>query len=91
MSIFSKVKGLRTKKNAFNLSHQIAQTQDIGQILPCYVHDGILPNSRETLSASSIVRFQALLAPMQHKVDMYCPFLSISPEINLGKSGSIIR
>lgn len=74
MSIFSKVRGLRTKKNAFNLSHQIAQTQDIGQVLPCYVHDGILPNSRETLSASSIVRFQALLAPMQHKVDMYCHF-----------------
>lgn len=74
MSIFSNVKGLRPRKNAFNLSHQIAQTQDIGQILPCYVHDGILPNSRETLSASSIVRFQALLAPMQHKVDMYCHF-----------------
>ena len=41
MSIFTKVKGLRAKKNAFNLSHQIAQTQDIGQIMPCYVHDDL--------------------------------------------------
>lgn len=74
MSIFTKVKGLRAKKNAFNLSHQIAQTQDIGQIMPCYVHDGILPGSREKMTATSIVRFQAMLAPMQHKVDLYCHY-----------------
>lgn len=74
MSIFTKVRGLRPKKNAFNLSHQIAQTQDIGQIMPCYVHDGILPNSREKLFATSVVRFQALLSPLQHKVDLYAHF-----------------
>ena len=74
MSIFTKVKGFRAKKNAFNLSHQIAQTQDIGQIMPCYLHDGILPGSKEVLNATSVVRFQALLAPLQHKVDLYAHF-----------------
>lgn len=74
MSIFSQVKGLRPKKNAFNLSHQVAQTQNIGQIMPCYLHDGILPNSRERMDAVSVVRMQALLAPLQHKVDLYAHF-----------------
>lgn len=74
MSIFSKVKGLRVKKNAFNLSHDIMQTMEIGQITPCYIHDGVLPNSKEQLSFVNLTRFQALLAPMQHKVDMYLHF-----------------
>lgn len=96
MSIFTKVKGMRAKKNAFNLSHQIAQTQDIGQIMPCYVHDGILPGSREKMTATSIVRFQALLAPMQHKVDLYChywyvPYRIIDKNFSKFISGEMMR
>lgn len=96
MSIFTNVKGLRPKKNAFNLSHQIAQTQDIGQIMPCYVHDGILPNSREKLGVTSIVRFQALLAPLQHKVDLYAhfwyvPYRIIDKDFTRFISGDMMR
>lgn len=96
MSIFTQVKGLRPKKNAFNLSHQIAQTQDIGQIMPCYIHDGILPNSREKLGVTSVVRFQALLAPLQHKVDLYAhfwyvPYRIIDKQFTRFISGDMMR
>lgn len=77
MSIFSSVKEIRHKKNAFNLSHDNMFTCDIGQVLPVFVHNDLLPNSDLRVSASQLSRFQAMLSPLQHKVDSYIHFWKI--------------
>lgn len=77
MSIFSSVKNLRYKKNAFNLSHDNMFTCDIGQVVPVFVHNDLLPNSDLRVSTSQLSRFQALLAPLQHKMDAFIHFWKI--------------
>lgn len=77
MSIFSSVKRLRVKKNAFNLSHDNQFTSEIGTIVPCYVHHNLLPNSELSVSVTQLSRFQALLAPIQSRVDCFVHFWKI--------------
>lgn len=71
MSIFTAVKGLRFRRNHFDLSHDNQLSMPLGKIVPVCVIPNTVPNSTFWIKTMNLSRFQALLAPMQHRTDMY--------------------
>lgn len=71
MSIFTSVRGLRYKRNHFDLSHDNQLSMPIGKIVPVCVIPNTVPNSTFWIKTMNLSRFQALLAPMQHRTDLY--------------------
>lgn len=74
MSLFSSVSAPRLKKNKFNLSHDNMLACEHGQIIPCYVQENILPGSHLKINQATLMRYQALLAPLQHHVNAFIHF-----------------
>lgn len=74
MSIFSSVQGAHLKKNKFNLSHDNMLACEHGQIVPCYIQENIIPGSSLKINQATLMRYQALLAPLQHHVNAFVHF-----------------
>lgn len=70
MSIFSHIVGKRPRSSAFNLSHARKFSFDPGICTPTLMQE-VLPSDRWKFNSSSLVRFQPLLAPLMHLVDVY--------------------
>lgn len=75
-SIFKSVKGVRNRKNTFNLDHRFRVTASIGQIFPCFIRDCV-PNSDFKVSAHNMTRMLAMLAPIMDDVELYVHFWKI--------------
>lgn len=73
-SIFDTVKGIRPKKNVFNLDHTFIGSFDIGEVVPVFSMQDVLPGSKIKVSTGQLTRFQALLAPIMHRIDAYITF-----------------
>lgn len=71
MSIFTQVKRMRFRRNHFDLSHDNQLSMPIGKLVPVCVIPNTVPNSTFKIKTMNLSRFQALLAPMQHKCDLY--------------------
>ena len=71
MSIFTSVKGLRFRRNHFDLSHDNQLSMPLGKIVPVCVIPNTVPNSTFWIKTMNLSRFQAMLAPMQHRTDLY--------------------
>lgn len=74
--LFNSVKGLRPRKNAFNLSHGCSLTTDMGLVVPVFVRDCV-PGSDFRVSAHGLGRMLALVAPVMDDIDLYCHFWKI--------------
>lgn len=69
MSIFSDV-GIAFKKRAMhNLSHEVLQTQKIGQLVPGDIME-VLPGDRIKFNTDMVVRISPLLAPIMSNIDV---------------------
>lgn len=54
----------------FDLSHEVKFSCKFGQLLPVMITD-VLPGDHFQLNTEVIARFQALIAPMMHRVNLY--------------------
>lgn len=70
MAIFNSVKGLQPKRHFFDLSFDKKFTCDMGQLIPLAVQECV-PGDNFKLSVESIVRFQPLIAPVLHEINVY--------------------
>lgn len=70
MSIFDTVAAKKPKKTAFDLTHDVKMSGDIGLLLPNLVLD-CLPGDKYDLGANLLARFAPMLAPIMHRVDIY--------------------
>lgn len=75
-SIFNSVKGMRPRKNVFNLSHRFRYTTKIGPIVPVFVRD-FAPNSDVQVSVHNLTRFLSMLAPAMDDIKLYVHFWKI--------------
>lgn len=57
------------KRNKFSLSHMRIFSCNMGALIPCSLFE-VLPGDTIRMSTSALVRAQALLAPVMHKVDV---------------------
>lgn len=68
-NIFNSVKQYRPTKNAFDLSHDVKLSCDMGQLVPILALD-CLPGDKFSLSCESLLRFQPLITPVMHRMDV---------------------
>ena len=68
--IFSEVKQANPGKSVFDLSYSKLFTCDMGQLIPV-VCDEMVPGDTFDMGAEIIVRFQPLVAPILHPINVY--------------------
>jgi len=66
--------------NVFDLGHDVKQTLDMGVLVPFLCQD-TLPGDRWTVGAEVMVRFNALMAPVMHKFDVYTHYFYVPNRI----------
>lgn len=76
VDIFNSVKGLRPRKNAFNLSHGNSFTTDMGLVVPVLLRDCV-PNSDFRITTHALGRMMALVSPVMDNIDLYVHFWKI--------------
>lgn len=59
--------------NFHDLSFSNRLTMDIGTLVPCYVEE-VLPNDVFEITPSMLARFQPLVYPIPHKIEMFIHF-----------------
>lgn len=64
---FSKVGGLRPKRNAFDLSYSKLGTCTFGELIPVMC-DEVVPGDTWKIGVELIIRFQPMIAPILHEV-----------------------
>lgn len=75
-NLFNSISLLKPKRNAFNLSHSVKLTMEMGQLVPFYVQD-VLPSDRLRVSATNLIKFAPLIAPILSEVDVYLHFFFV--------------
>lgn len=75
-NLFNSIPLLKPKRNAFNLSHSVKLTMEMGQLVPFYVQD-VLPSDRLRVSATNLIKFAPLIAPILSEVDVYMHFFFV--------------
>lgn len=69
-NIFKSIRVRRPKRHKFNLSHEVKLTCNIGDLIPVDWRE-VVPGDSFQHKVEALVRFQALLAPLMHRVDVY--------------------
>lgn len=68
-NVFKNVGGASPPRSLFNLSYEKKFTCDMGQIIPVMC-DEVVPGDVFDIGASMVIRFQPLVAPVLHQVDV---------------------
>lgn len=77
MSIFNQVKKKKLKYNTFNLSHEVKLSHNLGQLIPIYVQQDVLPGDKFKVNTECLVKFAPLVAPMYQRVDTYVHYFFV--------------
>lgn len=76
MSIFTTVQQKRPKSTLFDLSHEHKLTTEMGRLTPFLCLD-VLPGDRVKLTTEMFLRYEPLLAPIMHRVNVYTHFFFV--------------
>lgn len=74
--VFKKTGGLRPPKSMHNLSRVRKFDCDMGKLIPIY-HRLCIPGDVWNLSVFNLVRFQPLISPIMHEVDIYTHYFFV--------------
>ena len=76
-NIFNSVKGLHPRRNKFTAdTYRNDFTAPLGVNIPCFWAE-VPPATRFKVSASALVRLQALIAPVMDNIDYYTHFWKV--------------
>lgn len=75
-NVFQKIGGLRPGRSAFNLSYDKKFTCDLGQLIPVMC-DEVIPGDIFQIGASAVVRFQPLVAPILHEINLFAHYFFV--------------
>jgi hypothetical protein len=68
------------KRNKFDLTNEHKLTCDMGKLVPIYCQD-VLPGDTFRVNTDMIIRLQALIAPIYHRVNVFTHFFFIPNRI----------
>jgi Capsid protein (F protein) len=68
-NLFNSIKLMRPKSNAFDLTHDVKLTANMGNLTPICALDCV-PGDKFKIDAESIIRFAPLIAPVMHRMDV---------------------
>lgn len=75
-NIFRRVGSLRPSRSAFDLSHEVKLTCDMGQLIPVLCEE-MVPGDTFKIGNSIIIRFQPLVAPIMHEINVYVHYFFV--------------
>ena len=75
-SPFNKVAGLRPGRSVFNLSYEKKFTCDMGELVPVMC-DEVVPGDTFHIGNELVARFQPLVAPIMHEVNVYVHYFFV--------------
>nr|QJB18773.1 MAG: major capsid protein [Microvirus sp.] len=78
--IFQTIPINRPKSNVFDLSHERKMSMNMGDLVPCLVQE-VIPGDKFRVTMEHLIRFQPLLAPMMHRVNVYTHFFFVPHRI----------
>lgn len=79
-NIFNSIPLRAPKLNAFDLSHDVKLTCEMGQLVPIFC-EPVLPSDRFKVSSEHLVRFAPLQSPIMSNVDVYVHFFFVPNRI----------
>lgn len=80
MNIFEHVKVKGIGSNSFDLSHDLKYSMNMGELIPTTVVD-VLPGDVFEITPSNQLRFQALIAPVMHKITVRTTYFFVPNRI----------
>ena len=75
-SIFSSVRVSKPKRNAFNLSHEVKLSCNMGELVP-FMCQAVVPGDTFKNTSEIFLRFAPMLAPIMHRVNVYTHFFFV--------------
>ena len=70
MNVFDKIRVKKPMRSAFNLSHEVKTTCNMGELVPINCQE-VLPGDKFSINTEAFIRLQPLIAPMMHRVNVY--------------------
>lgn len=74
--IFETFKIDAPNKNMFDLSHESKLTFNMGELVPFYKAE-VLPSDKFSVDSTVLLRFQPMLAPIMHRIDIYTHYFYV--------------
>nr|QJB18843.1 MAG: major capsid protein [Microvirus sp.] len=74
--LFQSVKSVHPGRSVFNLSYEKKFTADMGQLIPVMC-DEVVPGDKWQIGNQMIIRFQPLVAPILHEVNVYVHYFFV--------------
>lgn len=68
-NLFNSIKLTNPKSNAFDLTHDVKLSLNMGELIPIMVTEAV-PGDKFKISAESLIRFAPLISPMMHRCDV---------------------
>lgn len=75
-NLFEQIQLFKPKRAKFDLSHERKMTIPFGALVPTLVEE-VLPGDSFRVQSNILARFQALLSPPMHKVDVYTHYFYV--------------
>lgn len=75
-NVYSHVGGLNPRRSAFDLSYEKKLTCDMAQLIPVMC-DEVVPGDFFQIGNQAVVRFQPLVAPILHEINMYVHYFFV--------------
>lgn len=79
-NIFDSVKINRVKSSTFDLSHDVKLSFDMGKLVPVLVME-TLPGDKFNISNETLIRFQPMVAPVMHRMDVFVHYFFVPNRI----------
>lgn len=74
--LFNSIRVQVPKSNVFDLSHEKKLSCNMGELIPIYIQE-VLPGDKFRGNSEIFVRVAPLVAPMMHRVNVYCHFFFV--------------
>lgn len=74
--VFQRVGSLRPGRSVFNLSYEKKFSCDMGQLIPVMC-DEVIPGDYFKIGNQAVIRFQPLVAPVMHEVNVYVHYFFV--------------
>jgi len=79
-NIFNSIKLQKPKSNVFDLTHDVKMSGNIGKLMPTLVLECV-PGDKFQIAADTFVRLAPMIAPIMHRVDVYCHYFFVPNRI----------
>lgn len=75
-SIFKQVESKKLKRSVFDLSHERKMSLNMGDLVPILCQE-VLPGDSFRLNTEFLLRFQPMIAPVMHRVNVYTHYFFV--------------